>query len=121
MKPGIFPFTASGDTSPAVNPNSKERGSAGLMLPRPSCRKDPSKYNVRFGDGGTLLAGRTATAAAFPFNGPAEAARRACGHHPDDLPASSAIFLRMTPIGGALDTLFRRDLSAAATLDIDDG
>jgi hypothetical protein len=29
--------------------------------------------------------------------------------------------LRMTPIGGALDTLFRRDLSAAATLDIDDG
>jgi hypothetical protein len=55
MRRGIFAFTASGDTSPAVDPNSKERGSAGLMLPRPSCRKDPSKYNVRFGDGGTLL------------------------------------------------------------------
>jgi hypothetical protein len=55
MKPGIFPFTASGDTSTAVDPNSKEWGSAGLMLPRPSCRKNPSKYTLRGADGGTLF------------------------------------------------------------------
>ena len=131
-KPRVITFTAAGDTLTAVDPNPKEWGSAGLTLTRdlaggliggawhltkvvhgndpPVVPKDPSKYTpaVRRGRH-AVAAGGLQPRPRFLYSRPAEAARRACGDHADNVPA------------WLTDTIFLRDLSAAATFDLDDG
>ena len=125
-------FTASGDTLTAVDPNPKEWGSAGLTLTRdlaggliggtwhmtkavhgndpPVVPKDPSHYTAQFGADGTL----SLLADCNP-------GRASYSADPPKLHVGPAAITRMMCPPGSLDTIFLRDLSAAATFDIDDG
>jgi heat shock protein HslJ len=131
-KPRVLAFTAGGDTLTAVDPNPKEWGSAGLTLTRdlaggliggiwhmtkvvhgndqPVVPKDPSKYTVQFGDDGTLS-----------LLADCNRGRGSYSADPPKLHVGPAAITRMMCPPGSLDTIFLRDLSAAATFDLDDG
>ncbi len=131
-KPRVLTFTASGDTLTAVDPNPKEWGSAGLTLTRdlaggliggtwhltkavhgndpPVVPKDPSKYTARFGEDGTLS-----------LLADCNRGRSSYSADPPTLHVGPAAITRMMCPPGSFDTIFLRDLSAAATFDINDG
>ena len=131
-KPRVVTFTAAGDTLTAVDPNPKEWGSAGLTLTRdlaggliggtwhmtkvvhgndqPVVPKDPSKYTVQFGEDGTLS-----------LLADCNRGRGSYSADPPKLHVGPAAITRMMCPPGSLDTIFLRDLSAAATFDLDDG
>jgi heat shock protein HslJ len=130
--PRVLTFTASGDTLTAVDPNPKEWGSTGLTLTRdlaggliggtwhmtkavhgndpPVVPKDPSKYTAQFGEDGTLS-----------LLADCNRGRASYSADPPQLHVGPAAITRMMCPPGSLDTIFLRDLSAAATFDIDDG
>jgi heat shock protein HslJ len=131
-KPRVLTFTASGDALTAVDPDPKEWGSAGLTLTRDLAGgliggtwhltkavhgnepevvpKDPARYTVQFGEDGTL------TVLADCNRG-----RGSYAADPPKLHVGPAAIARMMCPSGSLDTIFLRDLSAAATFGIDDG
>ena len=131
-KQRVLTFTADGDTLTALDPNPKEWGSAGLTLTRdlaggliggtwhmtrevhgndpPVVPNDPSKYTLRFGDDGTLL-----------LLADCNRGRSSYSVDPPKLHVGPGAITRMTCPPGSLDTIFLRDLSAAATFDINDG
>jgi heat shock protein HslJ len=131
-KPRVLTFTVTGDTLTAVDPDPKEWGSAGLTLTRDLAGgliggtwhltkavhgnepevvpKDPARYTVQFGEDGTL------TVLADCNRG-----RGSYAADPPKLHVGPAAIARMMCPSGSLDTIFLRDLSAAATFGIDDG
>jgi len=131
-KPRVLTFSSGGDTLTAVDPNPKEWGSAGLTLTRdlaggliggtwhmtrevhgndpPVVPNDPSKYTLRFGDDGTLL-----------LLADCNRGRSSYSADPPKLHVGPGAITRMMCPPGSLDTIFLRDLSAAATFEINDG
>jgi heat shock protein HslJ len=131
-KPRVLTFTASGDMLTAINPDEKDWGSAGLVMTRdlaggliggtwqmtrathgsdaPVVPKDPPRYTVQFGEDGTL------TLLADCNRG-----RGSYTADPPTLHVGPAAITRMMCPPGSLDSIFLRNLNAAATFDIDDG
>jgi len=130
--PHVLTFTATGDTLTAVDLNPKEWGSAGLTLTRdlaggliggtwhmtkavhgndpPVVPKEPSKYTMQFGEDGTLS-----------LLADCNRGRSSYSADPPTLHVGPAAITRMMCPPGSLDTIFLRDLSAAATFEINDG
>ena len=119
-------------TLAAVNPDAKEWGSAGLVLTRdlaggliggtwhmtravhgndaPVVPEDPSRYTVQFGEDGTLS-----------LRADCNRGRGSYTADPPRVDIGPAAITRMMCPPGSLDSVFLRDLNAAATFDIDDG
>ncbi len=132
-KPRVLTFTASGDTLTAVDPNPKEWGSAGLTLTRdlaggliggtwhmtkavhgndpPVVPKDPSQVHRC----------SSVTDGTLSLLADCNRGRGSYSADPPKLHVGPAAITRMMCPPGSLDTIFLRDLSAAATFDIDDG
>jgi heat shock protein HslJ len=131
-KPRVLTFAASGDTLTAVNPDQKEWGSAGLVLTRdlaggliggawhltkavhgndaPVVPQDPSRYTVQFGEDGTLS-----------LLADCNRGRGSYTADPPKVHIGPAAITRMMCPPGSLDSIFLRDVNAAATFAIDDG
>lgn len=131
-KPRVLTLAASGDTLTAIDPDPKEWGSAGLTLTRdlaggliggtwhlthaahgndpPAVPKDPSRYTVQFAEDGTLS-----------LLADCNRGRGSYTADPPNLHIGPAAITRMMCPPGSLDTIFLRDLSIAATFDINDG
>jgi heat shock protein HslJ len=131
-KPRVLTFAVSGDSLTALDPDPKEWGSAGLTLTRdlaggliggtwhltkiahgnepPIVPTAPSRYTVQFGDDGTLS-----------LLADCNRGRGSYAADPPKVHVGPAAITRMRCPPGSLDSIFLRDLSAAATFEIDDG
>ena len=131
-KPQVLKFAASGDTLTGVDLDPAHWGSAGLVLTRdnaggliggtwqmtkavhgndpPVVPKDPSRYTVQFVEDGTLLLLADCNRGHGSFTA-----------DPPRLHIGPAAVTRMMCLPGSLDTIFLRDLDAAATFEINDG